>query len=43
MAASIGELIETAADSDDMAIVARMKAIVPEFRSQHSKYQALDK
>ncbi len=39
----IGELIETAEESDDMTIVGRMKAIVPEFKSQHSKYQILDK
>ena len=41
--ARIGALIATAEDSDDMMVVAAMKAIVPEFRSQHSKYQALDK
>ena len=41
--ARIGALIDTAAGSDDMTVVAAMKAIVPEFRSQHSKYQALDK
>ena len=28
---------------DDMAIVKKMKEIVPEFKSQHSKYQELDK
>ena len=28
---------------DDMAIVKKMKEIVPEYRSQHSKYQELDK
>lgn len=39
----IAELIDTATYSDDMAIVARMKAIVPEFKSQHSKYEILDK
>ncbi|MDE7420045.1 MAG: polysaccharide biosynthesis protein [Muribaculaceae bacterium] len=39
----ISDLIVTAKDSDDMTIVAAMKAIVPEFRSQHSKYQILDK
>ena len=27
---------------DDMAIVKKMKEIVPEFKSQHSKYEALD-
>ena len=41
--ARIGALIAAAEDSDDMTVVAAMKAIVPEFRSQHSKYQALDK
>ncbi|MDE5813176.1 MAG: polysaccharide biosynthesis protein, partial [Muribaculaceae bacterium] len=41
--ARIGELIATAEDSDDMQIVARMKGIVPEFKSQHSKYEILDK
>ncbi|MCF0244509.1 MAG: polysaccharide biosynthesis protein [Bacteroidaceae bacterium] len=28
---------------DDMAIVRQMKAIVPEFKSNHSKYEALDR
>ena len=28
---------------DDMAIVRKMKEIVPEYKSQHSKYEALDK
>ncbi len=28
---------------DDMAIVKKMKEIVPEYKSQHSKYSALDK
>lgn len=28
---------------DDMAIVKIMKEIVPEYKSQHSKYQELDK
>ena len=41
--ARIGELISTADERDDMQIVAAMKAIVPEFKSQHSKYQILDK
>lgn len=39
----IKRLIDTACDSDDMTIVAGMKALVPEFKSQHSKYEALDK
>ncbi len=28
---------------DDMAIVRKMKAIVPEYKSQHRKYEELDK
>ena len=39
----ISSLIASAEESDDMTIVASMKAIVPEFKSQHSKYQILDK
>lgn len=39
----ITELESSTSDSSDMEIVARMKAIVPEFKSQHSKYQELDK
>lgn len=39
----MGDLVELATYADDMTVVAAMKAIVPEFRSQHSKYQALDK
>ena len=42
VAADIGELVESTATCDDMEIVRRMKAIVPEFRSQHSKYEVLD-
>jgi FlaA1/EpsC-like NDP-sugar epimerase len=38
----ITDLVRTAATADDMTIVAGMKAIVPEFKSQHSKYEALD-
>lgn len=37
------ELLKLSYSYDDMAIVAKMKEIVPEYRSQHSKYQALDK
>ncbi len=40
---AITELIDTAGDKEDMEIVADMKAIVPEFKSQHSKYEVLDK
>lgn len=39
----IEQLIENADIADDMATVALMKKMVPEFRSQHSKYEALDK
>ncbi|MBD5280393.1 MAG: polysaccharide biosynthesis protein, partial [Bacteroides sp.] len=39
----IDGLVAGAPDSDDMQIVAVMKRIVPEFRSQHSKYQVLDR
>lgn len=38
----ITNLISTASTLDDMSVVAGMKAIVPEFKSQHSKYEALD-
>lgn len=41
--ARITHLVELAHDADDMTVVADMKAIVPEFKSQHSKYEALDK
>ena len=36
-------LVDLAAHVDDMAIVAAMKALVPEYRSQHSRYEVLDK
>lgn len=39
---AVGELIETADAGDDMAVVARMKKMVPEFKSRHSKYETLD-
>lgn len=39
----IGELIGSAGNNDDMSIVMRMKHIVPEFKSQHSIYEVLDK
>lgn len=39
----ITDLINNAGKFDDMQIVAEMKRIVPEFKSQHSKYQTLDK
>jgi len=36
-------LLESSKTFDDMAIVKIMKEIVPEYKSQHSKYQELDK
>ncbi len=39
----IDRLIATAPVSDNMRIVAEMKHIVPEFKSQHSVYEVLDK
>ena len=39
----ISGLIKDAEEFNDMEIVAAMKRIVPEFKSQHSKYQILDK
>ena len=35
-------LLEASSSFDDMKIVALMKEIVPEFKSKHSKYEALD-
>lgn len=37
------ELYQLSFTYDDMAIVKKMKEIVPEYKSQHSKYAALDK
>lgn len=40
----IDRLVEITKDGyDDMAIVKQMKVLVPEFKSKHSKYEALDK
>lgn len=39
---AIGDLVSKASSEDDMQIVSRMKAIVPEFKSQHSIYEKLD-
>ena len=36
------ELFKMALQYDDMAIVKKMKEIVPEYKSQHSKYEVLD-
>ena len=38
----IDDLIRTAHHFDNMATVAKMKSIVPEFKSNHSIYEALD-
>lgn len=43
VSAQIEELIQRAPDFDNMMIVAGMKRIVPEFKSQHSVYERLDK
>ncbi|MDE6669442.1 MAG: polysaccharide biosynthesis protein, partial [Muribaculaceae bacterium] len=43
VAGDIKAMVTLCDTGDDMAIVAAMKAMVPEFRSQHSKYEALDK
>lgn len=37
------DLFELSRSFNDMAIVKKMKEIVPEYKSQHSKYQELDK
>lgn len=37
------ELLELSFSHDDMAIVKKMKEIVPEFKTKHSKYEVLDK
>lgn len=39
----IETLIQCSLTNDDMSIVKQMKNIVPEFKSQHSKYEVLDK
>ena len=38
----VDELYQLSFTASDMDIVRKMKEIVPEFKSQHSKYQALD-
>lgn len=39
----IAELIDIARNGDDMSTVAKMKSIVIEFKSQHSRFEVLDK
>lgn len=41
-AARVRDLVAMCSNADDMDIVKAMKAIVPEFRSQHSRYEVLD-
>ena len=36
-------LLDLSYNADDMTIVKKMKEIVPEYKSQHSKYELLDK
>ena len=36
------DLYEISLNYDDMAIVKKMKEIVPEYKSRHSKYEVLD-
>lgn len=38
----IADLVTTCETYDDMKMVARMKSIVPEYKSQHSRYECLD-
>ena len=40
---NIEALYESSLKDDDMTIVRHMKEIVPEFKSSHSQYEALDK
>ena len=42
VASDITAMVRLCDTGNDMAIVAAMKAMVPEFRSQHSKYEVLD-
>lgn len=43
ISSDIADLISKAATGDDMVIVGKMKEIVVEFKSQHSRFEALDK
>ena len=42
MSKEIDELISVAKTADDMTIVKMMKALVPEYKSENSKYKELD-
>ena len=43
VSAAVADLVTLARSFDDMATVKAMKKLVPEFRSNHSKYEILDK
>ncbi len=43
VSSAVDALIECARGYDDMATVAAMKRLVPEFKSNHSKYESLDR
>ena len=43
VSADIDELVELAKEYDNMATVRKMKQIVPEYKSNNSVYEALDK
>ena len=38
----VDAMVTSSAKEEDMQIVKHMKEMVPEFKSQHSKYEALD-
>ena len=38
----VDDLVASSSNEEDMQIVKRMKEMVPEFKSQHSKYEVLD-
>lgn len=40
---TVAGLVAASHSETDMQVVARMKALVPEFKSRHSKYEALDR
>lgn len=39
----VNDMVKASVTESDMEIVKRMKNMVPEFKSQHSVYEALDK
>lgn len=40
---ALNDLVKSSLSEDNMAIVRRMKHLVPEFKSQHSVYEAIDR